>query len=136
MKKFKIVTFVVVIVSCLFLFTGCKKENKNSIFELNQVDKKNITGELENVEYKENLSGTVEVADGEAIIIDYKLEDLDTVRVQFYQIDEEGNKKDFGYSDLNGEGNNKTEDIEAGKYELEFVVESKTATGNFKAYAG
>lgn len=136
MKKFKIVTFVVVIVSCLFLFTGCKKENKNSIFELKQVDKKNITVELENVEYKENLSGTVEVADGEAIIIDYKLEDLDTVRVQFYQIDEEGNKKDFGYSDLNGEGNNKTEDIEAGKYELEFVVESKTATGNFKAYAG
>ena len=137
MKKYFILS--VVFVACLFLFTGCEKKeseyNTESKFDLQQVDEKNITVEMANVLKDSANSGTVEVAAGEGIVIDYKLEGMDTVKVNFYQVDDTGNKKDFGYSDLNGEGNEKTEDIDAGTYELEFVVESDTATGSFKAYA-
>lgn len=139
MKKYLILS--VVFVACLFLFTGCEKKesesdtNTESKFDVQQVDEKKFTVEMANVLKDSANSGTVEVEAGEAIVIDYKLESMDTVKVNFYQVGEDGTKKDFGYSELNGEGNEKTEDIDAGTYELEFVVESDTATGSFKAYA-
>ena len=135
-KTFKYITFSILFITCLFLFTGCVKINiKNtSNFEIKQVDEKSFTVNLEKTSKGTKKTGTVEVKEGGSIVIDYKLEDLNSVMIHFYLI-ENGNKKDYGYSAILGEGHESTDDLPEGKYELSIAPESKTVSGTINVYA-
>ena len=129
--------FIVLVMTCCFFITGCgskekgseKKNKKKQVFEVTQVDKKNVHAEVSNLFKGEKKTATIEVAEGEGIVITYNMEGTNGLKVSNYLVQGD-NKSDFGYSILNGtEGESSMTEIPAGTYELIFEAEEEPVTG-------
>ena len=133
----KRIIFIVLLITCCFLITGCgskeketeKKIEKEQVFEVTQVDKKNVHAEVSNLLKGEKKTATIEVAEGEGIVITFNMEGTNGLKVSNYYVKGE-NKSDFGYSILIGtEGESSMTDIPAGTYELVFEADNEPVTG-------
>ena len=127
--------FIVLVMTCCFFITGCgskekeETKEKDTKFEVTQVDKKNVHAEVSNLLKGEKKTATIEVAEGEGIVITFNMEGTNGLKVSNYYVKGE-NKSDFGYSILIGtEGESSMTDIPAGTYELVFEADNEPVTG-------
>lgn len=81
------------------------------------------------------MFGDLLVEDGDIISITYKMEGTSEVYVYFYKEGSDHDKNNSDYELISGEGESSIEDFPAGKYELEFAVDSKAADGTIKIEA-
>ena len=137
MNKIKSITLFVLIITMLFLITGCiKKETKteksSSVFEVEQIDDKNITVTLDHAKVGEEKEAKLVIEDGEDINVKTKMEGAAGITVYYFKAGSEHNKEAADSEYLNGEGESKTEDFPAGEYEVVFEITDDAATGNIE----
>ena len=136
--KFTIVTVLLIIVT--FLLTGCikketpaeKREGTTSVFEVEQVNDKSITIDLDHAKVGEEKEAKLVIADGEDINIKTRMDGTAGVTVYYFKVGSEHNKDRADFEYLNGEGESTTEDFPEGEYDVIFEITDAGATGNIE----
>lgn len=135
-KDSKLIILVVIFVCSIFLITGCdnKKQEKNSktVFEVEQVNDKNIKINLENIKKGEEKVAKLVVEDGETIHVDYKIKDLGGVNIYYFKTGIKHDKNHSDYEYINGEGSSQMEDFPVGEYDVVIEGVEKTTTGTIE----
>ena len=140
MNKFlKIMTLSIIVVTFVFLLTGCgkkeeaeKREGTSSVFEVKQFNDKSITIDLDHAKVGEEKEAKLVIEDGEDINVKTKMEGAAGITVYYFKAGSEHNKEAADSEYLNGEGESKTEDFPAGEYEVVFEITDDAATGNIE----
>ena len=138
-KLLKLITLSVLIISFVFLLTGCdkketskKKEKKEesikTVFEVQQVSDKSIKINLDNAKQGEEKEAKLVVTDGEDLRTQTALDGAAGITVYYYKAGSDRDEEaDSEY--LNGEGESLSEDFPAGEYEVVIEVTDEDVTG-------
>lgn len=138
MKYFKISLLFVLIISSLFIITGCinkdeeKKDTGKKEFTVEQISDKNIKVKISNASKGDEKEAKLVISEGDIISVKSKFEGTNGVTLYYFKSGSERDKNNADSELLNGEGESKTEDFPAGEYDLVFEVEDDNTTGTFE----
>ena len=135
---FKIGLLSILIISSIFLITGCfnkvedNKDTSKKVFNVDQISDKNIKVELSNASKGDEKDAKLVVSEGDVISVESKFEGTNGVTVYYFKSGSKHDKNNADSQLLNGEGNSTTEDFPAGEYDVVFEVEDDNTTGTFE----
>ena len=125
-----------ILIVCLLsivLFSGCEftfvGRNEHA-FNVNVVNYKKFTVELENTELGEEKYGIITIKDGDSIAVSYDLIGSSAAKVSVYESSDR--KRSYGYHYLTGEGRKKFDNLPDGDYEIVVSVEQTGTTGEIE----
>ncbi len=137
-KILKVTTIGIMIITCLFLITGCdsKDEKKDSeiIFKIDQISESDIKVTLKNVRKGNGETARLVIPEGKDITTTTKLEGTSGVNAYFFKAGSNFDKANADYELLNGEGESTTEGFPAGEYEVLFEVDTDGTTGTIEMH--
>lgn len=123
--------FLIIMVITCFMLTGCLSKNKNteSYIKVQQINEKKIQVEVSNLKKGEEKSATLELSEGEDIVITYNMEGLKGLDVETFVL-KDGNRQSMGSELIIGEdGNSTISELEPGTYEFVFSANQNGVTG-------
>jgi len=123
--------FLIIMVITCFMLTGCLSKNKNteSYIKVQQINEKKIQVEVNNLKKGEEKSATLELSEGEDIVITYNMEGLKGLDVETFVL-KDGNRQSMGSELIIGEdGNSTISELEPGTYEFVFSANQNGVTG-------
>ncbi len=126
----KKILFIIMVITC-FMLTGCLSKNKNteSYINVQQINEKKIQVEVSNLKKGEEKSATLELSEGEDIVITYNMEGLKGLDVETFAL-KDGNRQSMGSELIIGEdGNSTISELEPGTYEFVFSANQNGVTG-------
>ena len=125
---------IVMLLSVVFL-TGCEfttvGRNEHE-FNVNIINYKKFTVELENANYEEEKYGVISLKKDELIRVTYKMIGSSAAKVSVYESSDR--KRSYGYRYLTGEGTAKFDTLPKGEYEVVIFVEQNGTTGEIEIY--
>ena len=123
--------FLIIMVITCFMLTGCLSKNKNteSYIKVQQINEKKIQVEVSNLKKGEEKSATLELSEGEDVVITYNMEGLKGLDVETFVL-KDGNRQSMGSELIIGEdGNSTISELEPGTYEFVFSANQNGVTG-------